>query len=95
MATHYRILTISVFNRDVKRATKKYNDVRSVIERATLILQSDPFNMTREHNIKKLEGLKKGEGVYRLRIHNFRIRYDSIGHDIVLYSFRDRKDAYR
>lgn len=95
MAMHYRILTISVFNRDVKRAAKKYNDVCAVIEHATLILQSDPFNLTREHNIKKLEGLKKGEGVYRLRIRNFRIRYDCIGQDIVLYSFRDRKDAYR
>lgn len=53
------------------------------------------YNLAREHNIKKLEGLKKGEGVYRLRIRDFRIRYDCIGSDIVIYSFRDRKDAYR
>ena len=95
MPVRYRILTTPPFDRDAKRAAKKYNDVRSVIERAIFILESDPYNLTREHNIKKLEGIKKGDGVYRLRIHNFRIRYDTIGNDIVLYSFRDRKEAYR
>ena len=95
MSVRYRILTTPLFDRDVKRAVKKYNDVRSVIERAILILESDPYNLTHTHNIKKLEGIKKGDGVYRLRIHDFRIRYDAIGNDIVLYSFRDRKDAYR
>lgn len=95
MATRYRILTTSLFGRDLKKASRKYSDISGILERAILILQSDPFNLTREHNIKKLEGLKKGDGVYRLRIRDFRIRYDCIGSNIVLYSFRDRKDAYR
>lgn len=95
MPPRYRVVTTSYFDRDVKRLYKKDPRIRIVLERAIFILQSDPYNLTREHSIRKLEGLKKGEGVYRLRAGDFRIRYDVIGSDVVLYLFRNRKDAYR
>ncbi len=95
MACAHRILISSLFTRDVKQYIKKDSCLKSIVERAKNILESDPHNMSRQHDIKKLEGLKVGEGVFRLRIRDYRIRYDIIGSDIILYSFRHRKEAYR
>lgn len=95
MPSRYHIVTTSYFDRDVRCLFKKNPRIRTLVERAISTLQSDPYNLTGEHHIRKLQGLKKGEGVYRLRIGDFRIRYDSCGSDIILYSFRNRKDAYR
>ena len=35
-----------------------------------------------------------GEGQYRIRIGDYRIRYDIIGTEVILYSFKHRKAAY-
>ena len=95
MPRHYSLQTTSLFLRDVKKCTKKEPRTREIIERAQNILESDPYNTAKEHDIKKLEGLKNGEGIFRLRIRDYRIRYDVLNSDIVLHSFRNRIDAYR
>jgi len=47
-----------------------------------------------QHKIKKLAGLKTGEGQWRVRWRDYRLRYDIFGSEVVLHSFRHRKDAY-
>ncbi|MEK7648961.1 MAG: type II toxin-antitoxin system RelE/ParE family toxin [Patescibacteria group bacterium] len=95
MATPYQLHTTSLFVRDVKHSLKKNLRLKLIVENAQSILESDPYNRSGHHNIRKLQGLKVGEGIFRLRIGDYRIRYDIIKNDVVLYSFRDRKDAYR
>ncbi len=43
--------------------------------------------------IKKLKG--KGIGQWRLEVWPYRVRYDIVGRDVVLYRVRHRKDIYR
>lgn len=95
MLKNYRILFTSYFERDIKLYFKKNNKVVKFLAKAKEILESDPYNLTKKHNIKKLHGIKSGEGEFRLRVNNFRLRYDIFKKDVVLYSFRDRKDVYK
>jgi mRNA-degrading endonuclease RelE of RelBE toxin-antitoxin system len=43
--------------------------------------------------IKKLKG--KGVGQWRLEVWPYRVRYDIIGKDVVLYRVRHRREIYR
>lgn len=43
--------------------------------------------------IKKLKG--KGVGQWRLQVWPYRVRYDVVGQDVVLYRVRHRKEIYR
>jgi mRNA-degrading endonuclease RelE of RelBE toxin-antitoxin system len=38
--------------------------------------------------------LKPGEGQWRIRWREYRLRYDIFGSEVVLHSFRHRKEAY-
>jgi mRNA-degrading endonuclease RelE of RelBE toxin-antitoxin system len=64
------------------------------LEELLRILRQDPHNRTGQHNIKKLTGLKPGEGQWRIRWREYRLRYDIFGSEVVLHSFRHRKEAY-
>lgn len=57
-------------------------------------LSSDPHNRSGRHKIKKLAGLSPGEGEWRVRWRDYRMRYDIFGSEVVLHSFRHRRDAY-
>ena len=54
-------------------------------------LETDPFSPPLK--IKKLRG--KGVGQWRLEVWPYRVRYDVVGQDVVLYRVRHRKDIYR
>jgi len=54
-------------------------------------LEANPFGPPPK--IKKLKG--KGIGRYRLEVWPYRVRYDVVGQDVVLYRARHRKDIYR
>ncbi len=54
-------------------------------------LESNPFGPPPK--VKKLKG--KGTGQWRLEVWPYRVRYDVVGHDVVLYRVRHRKDIYR
>ena len=58
------------------------------------MLQTDPYERAREHDIRKLTGVGQGEGQWRIRVGDYRLRYDIIQRDVVLYSFRHRREAY-
>jgi len=59
------------------------------------MLATDPHNHRRQAQIRKLEDVPPGEGQYRLRIGDYRLRYDIMGEEVVLHSFRPRRDSYR
>ena len=54
-------------------------------------LETNPFGPPPK--IKKLKG--KGIGQWRLELWPYRVRYDIIRKEIVLYRFRHRKEIYR
>lgn len=58
-------------------------------------LKQDPYNRGRQHNIKKLRGVKKGEGQWRIASGDYRIRYDIFGQDVLLYSCKHRREVYQ
>ena len=94
MPPSYRIHVTSFFEKDLRRQSKKDPRILQEIEKLKEILEVDPYNLTRRYDIKKLKGIKPGEGQFRIRIKHYRLRYDIFGQDIVLYSFRHRKDIY-
>ena len=65
------------------------------MEKAAAVLVIDPFNLSQAHNIKKLKDVAENDGQWRLRVGRYRIRYDIVGHTIVLHSIKHRRDAYR
>ncbi len=73
-----------------------YVDFADFYERALVCLQTDPYNRTRVHNIKKLTGVEKDGGQFRLRIGRWRFRYD-IQENIVYLKVCGlrREDTYR
>jgi mRNA-degrading endonuclease RelE of RelBE toxin-antitoxin system len=95
MPSSYRILVTSFFGKDLRRQGKKDHKILEEIERLKEILEADPYNLSRRFDIKKLKGIKPGEGQFRIRTKHYRLRYDIFGQDVVLYSFRHRREAYR
>lgn len=83
----YRLIPSKVFLKDL---TKIPSDVIPKVEKALLELKKDPHSA---RNIKKLTNVDAG--AYRLRIGDFRLRYDVSGDDIELHIIRPRKDVYR
>ncbi len=65
-----------------------------MLERLRSTLRVDPYNRGRKHSIAKLTGVAEGEGQWRIRVGDYRLRYDIIGRDVVLYSFRHRREVY-
>jgi len=54
-------------------------------------LETNPFDPPLK--IKKLKG--KGIGQWRLEVWPYRVRYDVVEQEVVLYRVRHRKDIYR
>jgi len=61
--------------------------LRRRTEAAIETLKKDPFRG------RKLQGVETGQ--WRIRIGEYRVRYDVVGNDIVLHRIRHRKDIYR
>lgn len=94
MARAFHLVSTSSFERDVRTLTKRNFKLLSQIQSSFDILEEDPHNTSRHYPIKKLVGVKPGQGQWRIRLGNFRLRYDIVGADIILYSFKHRKEAY-
>lgn len=79
----------------LKRLTAQHPDLAGRTAEAFSILQVDPYNLTRQHNIKKLKDVKAGYGQYRLRSGRWRFRYDIAGKIVELvYCGLRREDTY-
>jgi mRNA-degrading endonuclease RelE of RelBE toxin-antitoxin system len=94
MSAEFLVTTTSRFDRELKKLRQPgvAEAFRQVIE----ILKADPYNSSRQHPIKKLEGISAGDGQYRIRSGRFRFRYDVERQTAVLKacSLR-REDSYR
>ena len=91
----YSVVTTAHFDRLMKKLAPKHPGLVELFEEAIAILSSDPFNKSRRHPIKKLQGIPVGEGQYRLRSGRFRFRYDIEGTEVVLlYCGLRREDTY-
>ena len=94
MLPSYRTLTTPEFERDSRKILRRNARFLAVLEKMLTALGEDPYNRSGKLAIKKLAGLKPGEGQWRIRAGDYRLRYDIFGHDVVLYALRHRKEAY-
>lgn len=90
----FRVLATPFYERDLRTVSRGRPTVADAMEKLLDILRRDPYNRSGQHQIKKLAGCKAGEGQWRIRWKEYRLRYDILGSDVVVYSFRHRKDAY-
>ena len=96
MTPAFSVRTTPHFERLAQRLFKGHPDFPEILGRAREILQTDPYNRTRNYHIKKLEGVKHGDSQYRLSLGRFRFRYDIYGREVVLqYCGLRREDTYR
>jgi mRNA-degrading endonuclease RelE of RelBE toxin-antitoxin system len=94
MPALFRVLTTPSFEREFRRISRKTVSLEAALGELVVLLAEDPYNRSGRYPIKKLVQLKSGEGQWRIRWRDYRLRYDIFGHDVVLHSFRHRKDAY-
>jgi mRNA-degrading endonuclease RelE of RelBE toxin-antitoxin system len=94
MAGGFRVVSTPGFERDLRRVSRGNRVLLQAVRGLLAVLAEDPHNRGGSHQIKKLSGLKPGEGQWRIRWHQYCLRYDIIGAEVLLYSFRHRKDAY-
>jgi mRNA-degrading endonuclease RelE of RelBE toxin-antitoxin system len=94
MPDAFRVLTTLTFEREFRRISRGDSTLVGALEGLLRILREDPHNRTGQHKIKKLAGLNPGEGQWRIRWRDYRLRYDIFGQEVVLHSFRHRKEAY-
>ena len=94
MAPHFRIIFTKAFERTLKKLSKKNPEVAEVYESMLRTLESDPLNISRRHQIKKLTDVDAGDGRWRIRSGDYRLRYDVHNQMVVLHSIRRRDKAY-
>lgn len=94
MAQAFRLLPTTRFKRDFEEVYRRDRAIVQRIDILRVILAHDPYNRTRRYDIKKSKDVPPGEGEYRIRVGKYRLRYDVIGSDVLLYSFKHRKEAY-
>jgi mRNA-degrading endonuclease RelE of RelBE toxin-antitoxin system len=83
------------FERELKKLIRAHPEADDEYEAILPILGADPHNRTRRHPIKKLEGIRPGDGQYRIRMRRFRFRYDIDGRIVSLKSCSlRREDSY-
>ena len=97
MTPRFSLRTVPQFDRLLRRLSDHHPELPGLYAEALKILKADPLNLSRQHNIKKLKGIRPGEGgQYRLALHRFRFRYDISVREVVLYycGLR-REETYR
>jgi len=87
MAKTYKLVPSKTFLKDLKKITPEF---RSRINKVLLELKKDPFSAI---DLKKLTNVEFGR--WRLRIGDYRLRYDVVSDEIHLHVIRHRKDIYR
>jgi mRNA-degrading endonuclease RelE of RelBE toxin-antitoxin system len=93
MAASFRVLATPSFDRDFRKIAKGNAVLEGALQELAAILGQDPYNRSARHPIKKLKDTPSG-GQWRIRWREYRLRYDIYEADVVLHSFRHRKEAY-
>lgn len=95
MTAAFTVRTNSRYDRLAKALQRGHPEFAGYHRSALEILAADPHNLARRHNIKKLEGVKSGDGQYRLALGRLRFRYDIVGQAVILsYCGLRREDTY-
>ena len=94
MSARFRVLTTPSFERDFRKTSKGNQALVDALQGLVAILAEDPHNRSGRHSIKKLAGLMPGEGQWRIRWRDYRLRYDIYETEVVMHSFRHRKESY-
>ena len=87
MAKIYKLVSSKTFLKDLNKIPPGY---RSRVNKALLKLKKDPFSA---RDLKKLANIEIG--CWRLRIGDYRLRYNIVDLEIHLHIIRHRKDIYR
>lgn len=96
MTSLFSVRTTPHFDRLARALARAHPAFRAVYSRAVRILETDPYNRTRQHHIKKLESVAAGDGQWRLSLGRFRFRYDVEGQVVTIgYCGLRREDTYR
>lgn len=96
MTPRYSVRTAPAFDRLARRLARNHPAFASLYAEAVEILEKDPHNVSRQSSILKLQGVRPGDGAYRLRLGRFRFRYDIAGRQVELvYCGLRREDTYR
>jgi mRNA-degrading endonuclease RelE of RelBE toxin-antitoxin system len=94
MTPQFRVKTSPHFDRLFRKLASKHPELPGHLPSIRAILQTDPYNRTHQHPIKKLAGPQE-DGQYRLRLGRFRFRYDIAGQTVELKSCGlRREDTY-
>jgi mRNA-degrading endonuclease RelE of RelBE toxin-antitoxin system len=94
MGSAYRVVSTRAFERSARKLIRKVPKIEDVLDELRGVLETDPLNVSRQHNIKKLTNIELGEGQWRIRSGVYRLRYDVEGDIVTLYSINHRKEAY-
>ena len=89
----FRVYTTPSFDRELKKVASRDILLLVAFGKIITILSSDPLNLRKEQNIKKLTDVNAGQ--WRIRFKDYRIRYDVANSKVILHSIRNRKDAYK
>lgn len=92
MVTQFNIVATASFSRSLKKLVRKNPDIVGAYEEMLDILTSDPFNISRRYQIKKLTDTDVGQ--WRIRTGVYRLRYDVEGNTVVLHLIKHRSNAY-
>lgn len=84
MTPPFTVHTAPRYERLSNKLHKRHLDFEATEKSAVTILSADPYNRSRRHHIKKLEGVPPGEGQYRLSLGRWRFRYDMVGQIVAL-----------
>lgn len=96
MTSSFSVRSTPQFERLARSLRKGHPDFVDRLAQALETLGADPHNVNRSHPIKKLIGVKQGDGQYRLRLGSWRFRYDIYGQEVVLVFCGLRsEDTYR
>ena len=90
----FTIISTSAFERAARKLAGKVPHMDEWLSEAGLILKSDPFNLSKQHQIKKLHGVDAGDGQWRLRLGVYRLRYDVHEKTVILRAIAHRRDIY-
>jgi len=95
MPRRYRVIVLPGLEREARQLRKRFPRVYADLLRAIDLLEADSLNLEGHVNIRKLVGVPAGEGQFRLRLGDYRLRYDVICDEVVLHSIRPRRESYR
>ena len=96
MKPSFTVIGTPHYERLFKKLLRAHRDLPALQGRASEILSVDPYNVSREHHIKKLEGVAAGECQFRLTMGRWRFRYDIFGQEVWLfYCGLRREETYR